>query len=169
MLELSFQGARPVLLDCNQILPDRLWVGSYFVSDHVKQLKLMGMTTVLSMQTDEEIAHFGISIRKLATTCRDAGIALCRTPTRDFDEEALLVSLPACVAELENALQERWSRVYLHCTAGINRSPTAAAAFLVKARSLSAGEACQYVAERRHCKPYLSVLERYAALLDHGR
>jgi protein-tyrosine phosphatase len=158
-----------VLLDCNQILPDRLWVGSYVTPDHVKELKLMGITTVLSMQTDEEIEHLGIAVRKLVRAYRDAGIAFCRTPARDFDEEALLANLPACVSELENLLQERWSRVYLHCTAGINRSPTAAAAFLVKARGLSAGEACQYVAERRHCKPYLPVLERYAALLDHVR
>ena len=57
------------------------------------------------------------------------------------------------------------ARVYVHCTAGINRGPTLAAAYLIKNKGLSAREAYEYVIERRQCRPYPTVLQEYAKSL----
>jgi protein-tyrosine phosphatase len=70
--------------------------------------------------------------------------------------------LAHAVEELESVLKPSDARVYLHCTAGINRSPTLAAAFLIKNKHLSAREAYEYITAKRQCHPYLAVLQEYA-------
>jgi len=154
-----------VLLDCNEIILDRLWVGSYVLPEHVKRLQLMGITSVINMQTDEDIEKYEIETGKLHKAYRGAGIELRRLPIPDFDENALFDRMPEFVEALESTLDGRWSKVYLHCTAGINRSPTAAAAYLMKTRGLSADQARSYLLEHRDCDPYIAVLQRYALCL----
>lgn len=150
-------------LDCNEIIPDRLWVGCYVRPEEVEQLRLRGITTVVSLQSDDEIKAQGTSLMRLLKLYQEAGIGVRRVPTADFDQEALATNLDRCIMELEQAFAPAWARVYLHCTAGINRSPTTAAAYLIRSRGLTAQEACDYVSARRHCRPYLQVLVAYAA------
>jgi protein-tyrosine phosphatase len=50
-------------------------------------------------------------------------------------------------------------RVYLHCNAGMNRAPTIAIAYLHVHRQLPLHEARDFVKARRHCVPYMTVLE----------
>lgn len=152
-----------MLLDCNEIIRDKLWVGCYVRPDEVRILQQMGITTILSMQSEQDLEEYHISIPKLLKAYEAAEIDSRRIPTQDFDKSALLANLPDAVAELEKALQPRWTKVYVHCTAGINRGPTLAAAYLIKSRGLSAREAYDYVATRRHCNPYLDILEAYEA------
>jgi protein-tyrosine phosphatase len=57
--------------------------------------------------------------------------ALRRVPVRDFDAAELRSKLPECVRNLDGLLSAG-HLVYLHCTAGINRSPTVAMAFLYR-------------------------------------
>jgi len=90
---------------------------------------------------------------------------LRRVATRDFDQEAMEWNLAGRVAELESALAPRWASVYLHCTAGIKRLPTVAAAYVLRTQGLSAQQACARVTAWRHCNPYGAVLERYESLL----
>jgi protein-tyrosine phosphatase len=154
-----------MILDCNEILPDRLWVGRYVDPGDVKHLRALGITTLMSLQCDEDLAYYGISMKRMLRACKEAEIELRRIPTRDFDTVALAQNLPQCVAALEAALTPLWARVYLHCSAGINRSPTTAAAYLIRSRGLSAREAHDYLTARRNCSPYLTVLEQYEAAL----
>ena len=154
-----------MILDCNEIIPDRLWVGGHVRPQDVGHLKFIGITTVVNIQSDEDIKNCGIPLKRIIKAYNEAGLELRRAPTPDFDKEALIANLPQCVAEVEAALQPPWARVYLHCTAGINRSPTTAAAFLIRTRGFSAQEAFDYVNARRHCSPYLNILERYAESL----
>lgn len=154
-----------MILDCNEIIPDRLWVGCYVRPQNVAHLKFMGITSVVNIQSDEDIKSSGVPLKRILKAYDEAGIELRRVATRDFDKGALAANLPQCVAEVEAALAPPWARVYLHCTAGINRSPTTAAAFLIRTKGLSAQEAYDYVSARRHCSPYLIVLEQYAESL----
>jgi protein-tyrosine phosphatase len=165
MLDWLLKRAPPVLLDFNEIILDRLWVGSYVLPEHVKRLQLMGITSVINTQTDEDIERYGIETGKLNKAYSSAGIAQRRLPIPDFDEHALFDRVPECVEALESALDGRWSKVYLHCTAGINRSPTVAAAFLMKTRGFDADQARSYLVEHRDCDPYIDVLQRYALCL----
>lgn len=150
-----------MLFDYNQILPDRLWVGSYPRPEDAKQLRRMGITVVVSLQTDRDLKQCRISLKKLIHSLSDANIDLRRAPVEDFSKEALAAHLPACVAEVEAALAPGWARAYLHCTGGINRSPTVAAAYLIKTAGMSANQAYEYLLAKRESQPYLDVLEEY--------
>jgi protein-tyrosine phosphatase len=154
-----------MFLDCNEVLPDRLWVGTFVPPEDVTILRQMGVTTVVSLQSDKDLETCNVHVKKLLKAYDKAEIELLRVATPDFDQNALAANLERSVAELEAALAPRWAKVYLHCTAGINRGPTVAAAFLIRTRGLSAQEAYEFVTARRHCRPYLAVLEQYAASL----
>jgi protein-tyrosine phosphatase len=154
-----------MILNCNEIISDRLWVGRYVGPGDVKYLRELGITTIMSLQSDEDLAYYGISMKRMLKACSEAEIDLCRIATSDFDTIALAQNLPQCVGALESALTPRWARVYLHCSAGINRSPTTAAAYLIRSRGWSAREAHDYLTARRNCSPYLTVLEQYEAAL----
>lgn len=152
-------------LDFNEIISDRLWVGGYVRAEEVPQLKRMGITTVVSLQTEEDLQLYGISPQELALAYHNAGIELRRVPIQDFDWEALARNLPEAVGQVADALANPLAKLYLHCTAGINRSATTAAGFLIRSRGISAQEACAYLTSRRDCNPTLDILERYEAAL----
>jgi protein-tyrosine phosphatase len=154
-----------MILDCSEVLPDRLWIGRFVRPEEVTLLRQMGITTVVNLQSDKDLETYAISIKKLLKAFDKAEIELRHVATPDFDQAALATNLGQIIAELEAALAPRWAKVYLHCTAGINRGPTVAAAYLMRSRGLSAREAYEFVSARRHCSPYLAVLEKYEASL----
>lgn len=151
--------------DCDAIIADRLWVGTCLRPEDVRQLKNLEVTSVVCLQSDSDIAGEGTSARKLLKAFSAAEIKFLRVAINDFDKEDLLRNIPRCVAEIEEALRPPEARVYLHCTAGLNRAPTVAAAYLMRARGMSPKEAYDYVLARRYCRPYLDVLQNYAASL----
>ncbi len=153
------------MLDYSEILPGRLWVGGYVRGEEVPQLKRLGITTVLSLQTDVDLGQYGITPVELARAYDAARIEFRRVPILDFDPGELERSLPAAVAQVEDALANPFARLYLHCTAGVNRSATTAAAFLIKSRRITAVEACRHLLARRDCSPAQDILERYEAAL----
>jgi protein-tyrosine phosphatase len=155
-----------MLFDFNEIKAGRLWVGSFVGHHDVKQLWRMGITTVISLQSDQDIKGCGINTKKLLKALTEADMEFLRVPVPDFNEEALGVELPVCIKELETALAQGWAKVYLHCTAGVNRSPTVAAAYLMKSRGWTAQHAYDYLTEKRNCKPYLKILQNYEEALN---
>ncbi len=152
-----------MLTDYKQIIEDRLWVGCHVRPEDAKQLRRMGITIVVNLQSDEDFKQYGISLKKLEDALEDANIDLRRVPVKDFDPDDLERQLSGCVAEVEAALRPASAKVYVHCTAGINRSPTVAAAYLMKTRGMTAREAFDFVVERRDCSPDFEVLQRYEA------
>jgi protein-tyrosine phosphatase len=155
-----------MLIDYNQIIPDRLWVGSVIRPGDAKQLRRMGITTVVSLQTDKDLKQYGITPEKLVKALDEANIEYRRVPVQDFDKEDLARQLPKCVSEIESALAPGWAKVYLHCTLGILRSPTAAAAYLIKTNSLPAQKAYELLMEKRDCNPDIDILGKYEATLQ---
>lgn len=158
-----------MMIDLNEIIPGRLWVGGYVREEGIAELRSLGITTVISLQTDEDLKRHGISPGDLEKAYQKAGIEWRRVPTPDFDSEALARSLPNAVTQVQEALADPRTRVYLHCTVGINRSATTAAGFLILSRGISVQEACRYLAARRECSPTLDVLHRYEETLRGTR
>ncbi len=154
-----------MILDCNEIIPQRLWVGSYPQEADLMRFRQMDITSVVSLQDETDITHRGISLEKLGRAYAEAGIEFRQAPVHDFDKAELLAKLPCCVAVIEAALAPRSARVYLHCTMGMNRAPTAAAAYMIRALGMTASQAYDHIVSRRYCQPYLDVLEDYAASL----
>jgi protein-tyrosine phosphatase len=151
-----------MIFDWNEIIQDRLWVGSFVRPEDVRLLEQMKISTVLSLQSDQDIASYRIPTERLVKAYTSAKIQYRHVAIPDFDTQALSTMLARAVGELETALKPSGTRVYVHCTAGINRSPTLAAAYLIKNNHLSAREAYEYVMDRRQCSPYLAVLQEYA-------
>jgi dual specificity phosphatase 12 len=152
-----------MILDCSEIIPNRLWVGGYVRPEDASLLRKMEITSVLSLQSDSDLAAYNINLKKLLKAFAGIDIELRRIPTPDFDKQALSIRLPQAVEELEQALIPRWGRAYVHCSAGINRGPTLVAAYLIKTNGMSANEARDYLVARRNCNPYLEVLKEYEA------
>jgi dual specificity phosphatase 12 len=157
-----------MFLDCNEIIENKVWVGSFIRPEEVRFLRQLGITTVVSLQSDRDLEDYHVSKSKLQKTYEAAEIELRRVPTEDFNKAAISANLGRSVEELEKALAPRWAKVYVHCTAGINRGPTLVAAYLIKSRKMSAQEACDYVTAKRHCSPYHDVLEAYEASFTAG-
>jgi protein-tyrosine phosphatase len=152
-----------MILDCSEIISDRLWVGGYVRPEDAPLLRKMEISCVLSLQSDRDLSTYNINLKKLLKAYALLEIELCRVPTPDFDKRALSSRLPQAVEELKKALIPRWGRAYVHCSAGINRAPTVAAAYLIRTDGMSADEACEYLVARRDCNPYLDVLKEYEA------
>ncbi len=161
---------RAMILDCNEVISNRLWVGGYVRAEDIMQLKQMGITAVVSMQSDQDLADFRIPINELLMAYEASSIEFNRIPTQDFDRKTLSSNISKAIIAIEKAMTPRWAKVYLQCTAGVNRGPTVAAAYLMKTKRLSAQSAYDYVLSRRRCNPFLDVLEQYEEFLkyEHG-
>jgi protein-tyrosine phosphatase len=144
-------------MDYNCIQP-WLFVGAFPESVYeIEALQRIGVSAVLSLQTDEDIEEFGPFPNSPESLCADRGVRLCRMPVRDFDEPALQEALPGCVAALRRLI-DQGNTVYLHCTAGINRSPTVAAAYLHWCSGWDLDTAVKYVKARRRCSPNVNAI-----------
>lgn len=154
-----------MIFDWNEIIQTRLWVGSFVRPEEVRLLKQLKISTVISLQSDQDLASYNIPTERLLREYSLAKIHYRRVAIPDFDTQALSIMLTQAVEVLEAALKPSGARVYAHCTAGINRSPTLAAAYLIKNMHLSAMEAYEYVLTRRQCSPYLAILQEYAESL----
>ncbi|HUI27271.1 MAG TPA: dual specificity protein phosphatase family protein [Candidatus Kryptonia bacterium] len=149
--------------DVSLIVPGLL-VGEYPTPDDAEWLRRThGVTAVVSLQDDADIASKGLRVEQLANAYQQHGLRFHRLPVTDCDIEMLALRLDAIVALLDELLTEGGC-VYLHCNAGMNRAPTAAIAYLHRHHDLSLAAARDFVKQRRHCVPYMSVLEaRYPA------
>jgi len=146
------------MIDYNRIEP-RLFVGAFLESAHeVEMLRRQeGVTAVLNLQTDEDIREFfGGPLEALYAA---GGVKLCRVPVRDFDASDLQQKLPECVAALSHLL-EKGHTVYLHCTAGANRSPTVAIAYLHWRLGWDLGSAVKHVEQCRDCAPNVDAIRQ---------
>jgi protein-tyrosine phosphatase len=152
-------------LNLSEIIPGRLWVGGYVREEEVPRLRRMGISAVVNLQTDEDLLHHGVSPDALALAYEKAGIELRRLPIPDFSGKELGHWLPAATAQVAEVLADPAAKLYLHCTAGVNRSPTAAAGYLIKLLGISPRDACSYLVSRRDCDPTLEILENYEALI----
>jgi protein-tyrosine phosphatase len=158
-----------MFIDCSEIISGRLWVGCHIQPEDARILRQMGITSIINLQSDRDLANYNLSLKKLIQAYQLAEIDMRRIPIPDFDRQAIGTLLPQAVQELENALAPLPAKVYVHCTAGINRGPTLAAAYLIKVDGLTAQEAYSYVIARRDCSPYLDTLREYEASLNRKR
>ena len=146
-------------MDVSQILPN-LFVGSYPKSpEDIDSLRCnFGITAVLNVQTDEDMAHKGIHWDDLEPHYREADVEVRRVPVRDFDPDDLRRQLPECVEVLDELLRKGHT-VYVHCNMGVNRSPSIVVAYLHWIQGRSFEKAADHVMKCRSCDPYLDAIE----------
>jgi protein-tyrosine phosphatase len=145
-------------MDYDEIL-SQLFVGSRpRTVEDIEQLKQdAGITAVLNLQTDEDMYWYDIDWEALEAHYRQSEIEVTRFPIKDFEPEELREKLPGCVRTLEKLLLVGHT-VYLHCTAGVNRSPSVAIAYIHRCRGLDLEKAVAFVMERRNCSPEVEAI-----------
>lgn len=147
-------------MDYSQVLDD-IYVGSYPETtediDHLKQH--LGVTAVLNLQTDEDLKRLECTWSKLQAHYRKSKIKLCRMPVRDFDPEDLRKHLPECVQTLGQLLRQK-NTVYVHCTAGVGRSPSVVITYLNWVHQYELDEAVDYVTHCRQCTPNMEAIRQ---------
>lgn len=153
-------GVRPNL---SVILPDLL-IGEYPTPEDAAWLRdEHGVAFVLSLQDDPDLASKGLRLRELESAYEASGLRFRRFPIADGDNEMLLAQIDRAVDAVGAAI-DGGDRVYLHCNAGMNRAPTIAIAYLHVHCGYALGAARDHLKARRHCVPYMTVLEaRYGA------
>lgn len=143
-----------------QILPSLL-IGEYPTPDDAQWLRVVqGVTAVLSLQDDADLASKALVLAEIEGAYRLHGVHFHRIPIPDCDTDVLAARLDSAVTLLDRLLGSG-ERVYLHCNAGMNRAPTVAIAYLHARHGLSLAEARDFVKGRRHCVPYMRLLEAH--------
>jgi len=144
-------------MNCASVIPE-LWIGPYpDDAADFEYLKSRGVTAILSLQTEEDLAHREPGWAE--SEARSAGLAFRNVPVTDFDVLDLRNKLPECVKALDELLRAG-NTVYLHCTAGVSRSPTVAAAYLYWCRNRTLEDALRRVVETRNSVPVGDVIRR---------
>lgn len=150
-------GGRPGV----SVIQPGLLVGEYPTPRDAEWLRdEHGVGTVLSLQDDADLASKGLVLADLEGAYAAARVIFHRIPVPDGDERNLAGRLGEIVALLAR-LRDGDAGVYVHCNAGLNRAPTVVIAYLHMHGGLTLPAARNLVKARRHCLPYMRVLEAY--------
>lgn len=99
------------------------------------------------------MVHWRVDFGALQRRCAERGVVMSRQPFPDFSAEGLRSGLPAAVSALDGLL-EAGHRVYLHCTAGMGRSPGVAIGYMYWFRGYDTlNDAYAALTSKRPCGP----------------
>ena len=146
-------------------ITDQVWVGSYPADegDWTTLRDAHGVEAVLNLQTDDDLRSEGLLPKVAWKLAVGSGLTVERVAITDFRPDEVQRALVPAVAQL-HALVEEHGRVYVHCTAGMNRSPTIALAYLILREGWTVEEALERgTAARPIIRPYVAVLREAAS------
>ena len=98
------------------------------------------VSATLSLQHDECLGYWRIHYEQMETRGAALGLTMVRCPIRDFDVPDQRRRLPRAVAALAR-LQAQGHRTYVHCTAGLGRSPLTVLGYLTLVDGLAPEQA----------------------------
>ena len=145
---------------------DRIFVGTCpgSVLD-VSRIKQAGISAILNLQTDSDFAACSIDWPLLENEYHRQEIAVCRYPIVDFDDDDMKSQLAGAASTLNEMLDNR-HRVYVHCTAGRQRSPSVVIGYLAWHQEYDLDRALKLVMKARNCDPPVHVIKSVDALLN---
>jgi hypothetical protein len=88
-----------------------------------------GVTCVFNTQQDKDMEYWKVDFESVKRHMKKRDVKLERYPFVDFSADSLRDGLPAAAAALDASLRDG-DVVYLHCTAGMGRSPGLAIAYM---------------------------------------
>lgn len=138
------------MLDFSIITQEILLGSQVTCAEDIEQLAKLRVAGLLSLQNDNDLRLIGLSwdvIRKLGIS---KGIDMRRVPIRDPDPPHLVANLEKGVEALDQLVRQR-RRVYVHCSAGVNRSASVVLSWFVIKKGLSVEEGYRLLKSRRPC------------------
>jgi protein-tyrosine phosphatase len=117
----------------------------------------VGITGVVNVQTDSDLRYMYVDWGEMERHYAARGIEVRRVPARDFDRNDLRRKLSDCAGAVHELIAAGHT-VYIHCSAGINRSPSTVIAYLHWYEDFGFDEAVEYVTARRNCDPYVDAI-----------
>lgn len=126
-----------------------LYVGPQHRASGKRALAQAGIAYILNMRSEFDDAAQGLTPD--APPGSSPSAAYCHLPTPD-DEAPSMAHLAEGIAFIENAL-DSGGKVYIHCSAGVGRAPTMAAAYLIR-RGYGADDALDLI---RSARPFISI------------
>ena len=126
-------------------------------ADDIDQLKLVGITAVLNLQSDDDFEYLRIGWSRLHACYFASGVEVRRFPIQDFNDDDLRDKLPQAVQALTELL-EGGHTVFVHCSAGVNRSPSVMICYLHWVQGWNLDEAEKQVRRCRSCSPVMEVI-----------
>lgn len=114
-----------------------------------------GCTALLCLQSHACFEALGIDHPRIVQRGGEVGVKVIHVPIRDFDHENQAEMIPEAARAL-NLLIKTGHKVYVHCTAGINRATLTVLSYLTFVEGRTLDEAYAFVKERRpQAHPYL--------------
>jgi protein-tyrosine phosphatase len=141
-------------LNCHRVLPTVFVGPDLRLEQDIELLRSLGVTAILSLQSEEDVKGHSTVILGAVI---DAGLKVHKVSISDFDRADLKLKLPASVTAL-NDLVESGETVYVHCTAGVSRSPTVVAAYMNQCLHWSLESAVNHLMSIRVCCPDLELI-----------
>ena len=143
-------------------LDDQLVVGSCPSSlEDIQALAALGVKALVNLQSDIDLRSRALEWTVLWPLYLRHGISAVRVPIIDFEPADLARHIDAAVTAVAKQV-DAGKRVYVHCNAGLNRSPSVVIGFLMLSRGLPLKEATAWVKERHECVPYPDVIRGWA-------
>ena len=145
-------------MDFDRILPN-LFIGSCpeYTEDITRLKRDFGVTAILSVQTNDDFDNCGICWERMLACYQRLGVEVRRVPVRDDDFDNVRRMLPECVGVLDELLRGDHTG-YVHCNAGLNRSPTIVIAYLCWIGGSTVEQAIDYIVQRHPCDPYVDAI-----------
>ena len=143
-------------------LDEFLAVGSYpHTPDHILFLQESGVRAVVNLQSDADLRGRGVDWNVMWPLYTRLGIRASRVPILDFTPADLAKHLDRATDEVRKHV-DGGRKTYVHCNAGLNRSPSVVIAHVAEYRSLDLASASAWLEERHDCVPYPDVLTAWA-------
>ena len=168
---MRFYSHIPWMINFDQILENLFVGGCPRTDDDIELLQHSRISAVLNLQRDEDFVAQKINWNLLLSSYQKRGIQIQRLEIIDFDEEDFIQHLPEAMTILSDLISQGHT-VYVHCTAGSERSPSVVTSYLAWYDKRDSGnmgleKALAFVKARRRCSPYEDALKTAGQRYGH--
>ena len=120
--------------ECDEIIKDRLYLGNYDFALNKELLKKKNIECILVCGTELECKYHNEFL-------------YLKIDLNDYVEDSLLPYIDKCIKFID---ENKHKKIFVHCNAGVSRSPSIIIAYLMKSFNYSFKEAYNFVKNKRN-------------------
>ncbi len=133
-------------LSFNKIGDTGVFIGPYpQLEEDVNAMAEAGVTGVFNVQTEIDFAHRGTNWPRMLQYYEENRIIAVHYPIHDFNEEDLKSKLYKGATILNDMINNKGLKVYVHCTAGMGRAPAIVLVYLCLYQGMEPDESDLFV------------------------